>query len=131
MSDRRVLHLPLKGEWYDMIASGEKREEYREFKEYYIARFVEMRNTLLGQVIYTKLTSHLVSYYAMNKDRFISDLLSGVLRLKDYDEVRFSRGYTNRTMAYEVLGLRFGFGDVAWGAPAYATCFIIDLGELL
>lgn len=131
MGDRRVLHLPLKSEWYDMIESGEKREEYREFKEYYISRLVEMRNRLMGQDIYTKLTPHLVRYYAMNKGHFITDLLSGTLRLKDYDEVRFSRGYTNRTMTYEVLGLRFDFGRVDWGAPAYEMCFIVDLGEVL
>lgn len=68
MSDRRVLHLPLKGEWYDMIESGEKREEYREFKEYYILRLVEMRNRLMGQDIYTKLTPHLVRYNNFSKN---------------------------------------------------------------
>lgn len=33
-----VLHLTLKKEWFDMIASGEKREEYREIKPYWIKR---------------------------------------------------------------------------------------------
>ncbi len=32
---RRVLHLTLKKTWFDMIASGEKREEYREMKPYW------------------------------------------------------------------------------------------------
>lgn len=90
MGDHRVLHLPLKGEWYDMIELREKREEYCEFKEYYISRLVEMRNRLMGQDIYTKLTPHLAHYYAMNEGLFIRGLLSGTLRLKDYDEVRFS-----------------------------------------
>lgn len=30
-----ILHLHLKKKWYDMIASGEKKEEYRELKPYY------------------------------------------------------------------------------------------------
>lgn len=29
----KVLHLALKRKWYDMIASGEKPEEYREIKD--------------------------------------------------------------------------------------------------
>ena len=34
----RVLHLTLKRRWFDMIASGEKREEYREAKPYWTTR---------------------------------------------------------------------------------------------
>ncbi|XCN71888.1 MAG: ASCH domain-containing protein [Candidatus Electrothrix aestuarii] len=35
----KVLHLTLKKQWFDMIASGEKVEEYREVKSYWINRF--------------------------------------------------------------------------------------------
>ena len=34
----KVLHLTLKKKWFDMIASGEKREEYREIKLYWNRR---------------------------------------------------------------------------------------------
>jgi len=34
----RILHLTLKKKWFDMIASGEKREEYRELKPYWHKR---------------------------------------------------------------------------------------------
>lgn len=37
----KILELPLKKEWYDMIESGEKREEYREYKDYWIKRLIE------------------------------------------------------------------------------------------
>ena len=33
-----VIHLPLKRKWYDMIASGEKREEYRDATQYWRKR---------------------------------------------------------------------------------------------
>lgn len=33
-----ILYLTLKKKWYDMIASGEKKEEYREIKPYWIKR---------------------------------------------------------------------------------------------
>ena len=33
-----VLPLVLKSKWYDMIASGEKREEYRDFKPFWRKR---------------------------------------------------------------------------------------------
>lgn len=34
-----MLTLPIKKKWFDMIASGEKTEEYRDFTEYYKSRF--------------------------------------------------------------------------------------------
>jgi hypothetical protein len=34
-----MLTLPIKGKWFDMIASGEKTEEYRALTPYYDARF--------------------------------------------------------------------------------------------
>ena len=46
-----TLHLPIKKQWFDMILSGEKTEEYREIKPYWFARIwgkpidvVEIRN---------------------------------------------------------------------------------------
>ncbi len=37
----RPLYLTLKKEWFDMIASGEKKEEYREIKDYWRKRLYE------------------------------------------------------------------------------------------
>ena len=37
-----MLTLPIKKKWYDMILSGEKKEEYREQKPYYTKRFVNL-----------------------------------------------------------------------------------------
>lgn len=34
-----MLTLPIKKKWFDMILSGEKKEEYREIKPYYTTRF--------------------------------------------------------------------------------------------
>ena len=34
-----MLTLPIKKRWYDMIFSGEKKEEYRELSRYYRTRF--------------------------------------------------------------------------------------------
>lgn len=34
-----MLVVPIKKKWFDMILSGEKKEEYREIKPYYTTRF--------------------------------------------------------------------------------------------
>ncbi len=34
-----MLTLPIKKKWFDMIKSGEKKEEYRKINSYYLSRF--------------------------------------------------------------------------------------------
>jgi len=38
----KILHLTLKKKWYDMILSGEKKEEYREAKPYWLTRLLHI-----------------------------------------------------------------------------------------
>ena len=49
-----MLILPIKKKWFDMIVSGEKKEEYREIKPYYDSRFMNAFGFLLagGQMVY-------------------------------------------------------------------------------
>lgn len=37
----KILDLPLKKKWYEMIESGGKREEYREYKDYWYKRLID------------------------------------------------------------------------------------------
>ena len=39
----KILHLTLKKKWFDMIASGVKREEYREIKPYWNLRLLSKK----------------------------------------------------------------------------------------
>lgn len=36
--EKKILHLTLKKKWFDMILSGQKKEEYREIKKYWTKR---------------------------------------------------------------------------------------------
>lgn len=42
----KVLHLTLEKKWFDMISSGEKKEEYRELKPYWSKRFLSHERKL-------------------------------------------------------------------------------------
>jgi len=37
----KILHLNVKRKWFDLIASGEKRIEYRAYNEYWFSRLVK------------------------------------------------------------------------------------------
>ena len=43
-----MLTLPIKKKWLDMIASGEKKEEYREITDYYDTRFTNAPKYMEG-----------------------------------------------------------------------------------
>ena len=43
-----MLILPIKKQWFDMILTGEKREEYREIKPYYTQRFSKVFHMVDG-----------------------------------------------------------------------------------
>ena len=98
----RILDLVLKHKWYDMIASGEKKEEYREFKTFYINRLID-------------------------RDK---ETVSNPFAYKHYDAVRFHRGYTSTTILLECKGIEIGKGNPEWGAPDY-NVFIIKLGKII
>ncbi len=114
-----ILDFPLKKEWYNMIESGEKPEEYREKKAYWMVRLYEWNG---GKRI------------TMEEARLIADegidAYRGRIAPKHYDAVRFSYGYTDRRMLWEYCGLDIGQGRPDWGAPDYET-FIIKLGKRL
>lgn len=122
----KTLYLPLNAKWYEMIESGEKKEEYREIKQYYCSRlgddcplhYYESRYSTPygvaggGSIPYCSLT-----------------LLPCVCKnIHDYNAVRFSYGYTKRTMTFEIESISIGKGNPEWGAPE-EDVFIIKLGE--
>lgn len=56
---KKVLHLSVKKQWFDMISAGEKTEEYREIKPYWIQRltigyFEVAMNVTLNDILYVK-----------------------------------------------------------------------------
>lgn len=96
-----TLYLPLKKEWYNMIESGEKKEEYREINDYWKSRLMQ---------------------YSLRYG--VRDYV-----FKPLDEVCFSYGYTKKTMTYKIDTITIGRGKPEWGAPTDSDVFIIKLGE--
>lgn len=104
--DIKILDLPLKKEWYDMIESSIKKEEYREIKPYWCKRFL-------------KLDAALFSYRNNYKSCNVSQ----------YTHIRFRYGYTKRTMLFKLNDICIGYGNPEWGAPKDKEVFILKLGN--
>src|SRR4030042_2994793 len=80
---KAILHLTFKKKWFDQIARGEKKEEYREYKTYWKRRLMEHYPLLIENV------------------------------LVDYDEIHFRNGYRKDSpfMRVEFKGMDIGIWE--------------------
>jgi hypothetical protein len=108
----KILDLPLKKQWYQMIESGIKTEEYREIKPYWTNRLIDWSSIITNKPGYD-----FSSYIYLERDY-----------PTDYDAVRFRYGYTKRTMLFKLNRLSVGVGKRSWGAPDYHV-LILHIGE--
>lgn len=104
LEKKDMLILPIKKEWFDMIVSGEKTEEYREIKPYWEIRF---------QNAFLKEYNHRVNW-------------------KEYPiNVIFSNGYgTNMPRIHAMVTIRKGTGHPEWGAEAGKEYYVLKIHEL-
>lgn len=114
----KVLHLTLKKKWFDMIATGEKKEEYREIKPYWITRLVDQIRPEKRETDFTFL------HYG---------LLCSMLSPIGYDVVKFKNGYSKNspTMLVEIRDITDGFSKPEWADGEYKPCFVIKLGKII
>ena len=115
-----VLHLTLKKKWFDMIASGEKKEEYREIKPYWEKRF---------SPVYTDF-SYLNSPKSTIYNTFYirRDLGGSIFRV-----VEFRNGYSKNApkIRLECLDIQTGKAKPEWSDNWQGDVFIIKLGNIL
>ena len=97
-----MLILPIKKKWFDMILSGEKKEEYREIKPYYKTRFKNI---------------HLLSR---------NDLASVWT-----EEIIFRNGYSvSSPTLTATVRLTIGKGRPEWGAEPGKDYYILNIIEI-
>lgn len=108
----RTLHLTLKKKWFDMIASGEKKEEYRDLKKFWMSR----------------LTDGLEQYQMISVAR-----LGVKVKWKEFDHIEFRNGYGAHVPFFTVKfnGFKIGKGKRKWGAEPGKEYFIIQLGDVI
>ena len=84
--EKKVLTLTVSKQWYDMIVDGEKTEEYREIKPYWVARLFQNNSN----IVYMK---YLSSCLAGRTDLLKKYIDAQRIVLKQYTHVLFINGY--------------------------------------
>ena len=110
-----MLVLPIKKKWFDMILSGEKKEEYREMKDYYRTRFAHLFvDPVLGKT--------------MEPDPFDCWLSSDRVFI---GEILFRNGYSSNSPSF-VAECRFtiGKGKPEWGAEPGKKYYVLKIEHI-
>lgn len=103
-----MLTLPIKKKWFDMILSGEKKEEYREIKPYYQTRFCNWFGIIVG------------------KERNIIRPCFG------NQPVMFCNGYGKDAPTFIAMCfIEIGTGKEEWGAEPGKEYFVLTVKEIL
>jgi hypothetical protein len=102
-----TLKLTLNKKWFDMIASGEKKEEYREIKPYWIVRLTNQ------------------------KEKWVRPL--SFWKFANVDTIVFKNGYSKDapTILVECKGISIGNAKPEWSDNWEGGVFVIQLGEII
>lgn len=111
-----TLDLVLKVCWYEMIESGEKREEYRKIGAYWAKRLIVLPDTTKPN---SAVPTHVCGDFTIEPGS----------AFRDFAFVRFHRAYTSTTMTFAVDGIEIGEGNPEWGAIPGVKYFVIKLGN--
>lgn len=99
-----TLHLTLKKQWFEMIKSGEKKEEYRDITPFWTKRLC-----------------------AFNEEE-------GVYEIYHFNDVEFTLGYPKKDdegkrIKFKIDTITIGLGKPEWGAEEGINYFVIRLGD--
>ncbi len=99
-----MLVLPIKKKWFDMIKSGEKKEEYRELKSYYISRFRAYKPRSTN----------------FSKEKIYPEFI-----------IIFRNGYKHNSPSLKCkCQLKIGQGKEEWGAELGKEYYILEILEV-
>lgn len=111
-----MLIFPIKKKWFDMILSGEKKEEYREIKPYWDTRLCNEFGMfwISGELVKGKIFG--LNEIGGDRER----------------EILFRNGYSKNSSSFVAkCTLSVGTGRKEWGAEEGKKYFVLTIHEIL
>lgn len=118
-----ILYLTVTKQWFDMIMSGDKQEEYRTINEYWFNRLILMPQKIIQ------------FFNIKDMDSQVEHILTGkykdMIAFKPFDAVHFRNGYRKEspTVLFQCKGIEVNTGNEKWGAEKDRKYFVIKLGS--
>lgn len=128
----KTLHITQQKKWFDMVAAGIKKEEYREIKPYWIDRLLTYSHTMSPEDWYPEELAQELLKFPHSYDTTIR-AYGGQFR--KYHLVHSRNGYGKNApmVRWQHKGIRVGTPNPEWCPPEFhgKTFFILEIGELL
>ncbi len=114
-----MLVLPIKKQWFDMILSGKKKEEYRDIKPYYTKRFSKVG--LLTEEIAgfgrDECNNVIINFKPLNTDRTC--------------QILFRNGYSSESPSFVAkVSVTISEGNIDWGAEPGIKYYVLHIKEI-
>ena len=128
----KILNMTLKRKWFDMILSGEKKEEYREIKDYWCRRLIKPLTPIDGDY-FDEMICDLCSL--PKRHRSLSELLKYFeCHFVNFDAVKFTNGYgvhcDNFTIELNSIEVRKPNKEKC-GSNGSENLFVLSLGRII
>lgn len=125
LEGKRVLNLVLKRKWFDLIKSGEKKEEYRDLSDHWGARLCYKIPLGTG--------GYLTKWMQLREGNFDCLNDTSFPNFQDWDEVCFIHGYKPdaERITLQFKGIEIKEGKPEWGAEPGQQYFVIKLGDII
>lgn len=130
--EKKILHLTLKKKWFDMILSGEKKEEYRDLKPYWAKRLINVNGPeeTRGE---NKVVPFDIVYDIVENLYNPEEILKAYhAQYNNFDEIIFRNGYATNApeIRIECKGISIGKTNPKWSYFQYEV-FVIKLGNII
>jgi len=124
------LQLSLKQKWFEMTASGEKPEDYREITPYWCARLLLYDNNRRSQAFWR------TYLHACNLQLASPNDITNGVSLRQFKTNTLTLGYpkatdTDKILKYKHAGIEIRTGNPEWGAEKDKLYFVIKHGKRL
>ena len=125
-----ILKLTIKKEYFDMIYSEEKKEEYREIKPYWFQRLVFDFQKPFEYCTGYKWSDDL---YRIDGVKYICLKKKSMIGFIPFTHVEFRNGYSKKAakITCEFKGIEIKTGNTNWGAIENEQYFVIKLGDIV
>ncbi len=122
--------LTIKKKWFDLIASGEKTEEYRELNMYYLRRLIDTSNFPAKRR--EDILNSIGEDLQKGLDMYVkSAALRHNCKIK-YNGLMLRNGYSKNApkIITGVIMMTYEFGKPEWGAPTDKRVLVFHLGTV-
>lgn len=127
---KATLRINVKQPWFSMEQSGEKDEEYRDIKPYWVRRLIDLKIKMSDEQIQSRIDEIMIFSSKIPYEIALSFGFSNNFKFVEIKNGWARNGKPAPIFTRKCEGIRIGVGKPEWGASG-VNQFIIGLGAIV